>query len=75
MARRPRSGRRLAIVREIDENDARPVGFIGMRHGIADPGWRIRFSDLEQGSKRPVCRAARSTVCSWPYRALSRRFG
>ena len=38
----------------IDENGARPAGLIDMRNGVADPGWRIPFGDLEQGLKRPV---------------------
>jgi hypothetical protein len=41
---------RLLVFREIDENDAGPACLTDMRDGVGDPGWRVPFGNLEQGS-------------------------
>jgi hypothetical protein len=41
---------RLLVFREIAENDAGPACLTDMRDGVGDPGWRVPFGNLEQGS-------------------------
>jgi hypothetical protein len=40
----------LPVFREIDEDDAGPAWLTDMRDGVGDPGWRVPFGALEQGS-------------------------